>query len=88
MKSKYPITGTFIDEVTYDIPASNWSNEQWAADLDHMKEVGMDTLVIMRAYFITNAFIPLRFSLRSKKKVKTLSALFCKRLKSVICRCI
>ena len=30
IKSKYPITGTFIDEITYDIPSSNWSNEQWA----------------------------------------------------------
>ena len=51
MKGKYPITGTFIDEVTYDIPASNWSNEQWAADLDNMKAVGMDTLIIMRSVF-------------------------------------
>ena len=58
MKGKYPITGTFIDEVTYDIPASNWSNEQWAADLDHMKEVGMDTLIIMRSVFYNKCLYP------------------------------
>jgi hypothetical protein len=51
IKSKYPITGTFIDEITYDIPSSNWSNEQWAKDLDYMKEVGMDTLILMRGVF-------------------------------------
>ena len=36
-QKQYPITGTFIDEITYDIPASNWTNEQWAQDLDYMK---------------------------------------------------
>ncbi|MBR1974319.1 MAG: DUF4434 domain-containing protein [Clostridia bacterium] len=58
MQGKYPITGTFIDEVTYDIPASNWSNEQWAADLDHMKEVGMDTVIIMRSVFYDKCLYP------------------------------
>ena len=57
-KHQYPITGTFIDEVTYDMPASNWTNEQWAADLDNMKEVGMDTLVIMRSVFYNKCLYP------------------------------
>ena len=57
-QTKYPITGTFIDEVTYDIPASNWSNEQWAQDLDNMKEVGMDTLIIMRSVFYNKCLYP------------------------------
>ena len=48
MKNKYPITGTFIDEITCDIPSSNWSRRQWAADLDNMKEVGMDTIIFIR----------------------------------------
>ena len=43
MNKNYPISGTFIDEITYDIPSSNWDNEQWAKDLDYMKEVGIDT---------------------------------------------
>ena len=32
------ITGTFIDEITYDIPASNWSDKQWKAELLYMKK--------------------------------------------------
>ena len=58
MKNNYPITGTFIDEVTYDIPALNWSNEQWAKDLDNMKEVGIDTLIIMRGVFYDKCLYP------------------------------
>ena len=57
-QTKYPITGTFIDEVTYDIPASNWSNEQWVQDLDNMKEVGMDTLIVMRSVFYNKCLYP------------------------------
>lgn len=48
MAKKFPITGTFIDEITYDIPASNWSLEQYALDLDNMKSVGIDTLIFIR----------------------------------------
>ena len=58
MIKKYPITGTFIDEITYDIPASNWTNEQWAADLDHMKAVGIDTVIIMRGVFYDKCIYP------------------------------
>ena len=62
IKSKYPITGTFIDEITYDIPASNWTNEQWAANLDHMKAVGIDTVIIMRGVFYDKCIYPSKIS--------------------------
>lgn len=56
--NQYPITGTFIDEVTYDIPSQNWSDEQWAQDLDNMQAVGMDTLIIMRSVFYNKCLYP------------------------------
>lgn len=43
------ITGTFLDEITYDIPAHNWGVEEWAADFDAMKAVGVDTVILIRA---------------------------------------
>ncbi len=43
-----PITGTFIDEITFDIPSSNWSAAQWRRDLDAMQAIGIDTLVFIR----------------------------------------
>jgi hypothetical protein len=53
-----PITGTFIDEITYDIPSSNWSREQWKNDLDHMAHVGIDTLIFIRGGFEDKTIFP------------------------------
>ncbi|MBO4861260.1 MAG: DUF4434 domain-containing protein [Clostridia bacterium] len=58
MKTNYPITGTFIDDVTYDIPCSNWTYEEWAKDLDNMAEVGIDTLIFARAVFCGKCIYP------------------------------
>jgi len=44
--SKTParITGTFLDEITHDIPTQNWGPADWARDFDAMKAIGIDTL--------------------------------------------
>ena len=43
-----PITGTFLDEITWDIPSQNWGREEWRADFETMRSIGFDTLVIIR----------------------------------------
>jgi len=43
------ITGTFLDEITHDIPSANWGAEEWAADFDAMQAVGIDTVVLIRS---------------------------------------
>jgi hypothetical protein len=43
------ITGTFLDEITHDIPSANWGVEEWAADFDAMQAVGIDTVILIRA---------------------------------------
>lgn len=43
------ITGTFLDEITHDIPSHNWGPEEWAADFDAMQAVGIDTVILIRA---------------------------------------
>ncbi len=43
------ITGTFLDEITHDIPAQNWGLKEWARDFDAMKAVGIDTVILIRA---------------------------------------
>lgn len=57
---KGPITATFIDEITYDIPSSNWSQEDWKNDLDNMKSVGIDTVVFIRGGFEDKTIFPSR----------------------------
>ena len=43
------ITGTFLDEISHDIPSANWGPSQWAADFDAMKAIGIDTVILIRA---------------------------------------
>lgn len=47
-KGKYPITGTYIDEITVDIPSANWGKKEWVKDLRLMKSVGIDTIIFIR----------------------------------------
>ncbi len=58
MIKKGPITATFIDEITYDMPASNWSPEQWVRELDYMKEIGINTVVFIRGGFEDKTIFP------------------------------
>lgn len=43
------ITGTFLDEITHDIPSQNWGPEEWAADFDVMRQIGIDTVILIRS---------------------------------------
>lgn len=43
------ITGTFLDEITYDIPSQNWGEKEWAKEFDVMSRAGIDTVIIIRA---------------------------------------
>jgi hypothetical protein len=43
------ITGTFIDEISHDIPHQNWGEAEWDADFSHMKAIGIDTVIMIRS---------------------------------------
>ncbi|MCA9252103.1 MAG: DUF4434 domain-containing protein [Phycisphaerae bacterium] len=43
------ITGTFIDEITHDIPSQNWGPDEWAADFEVMRAIGIDTVILIRS---------------------------------------
>jgi hypothetical protein len=43
------ITGTFLDEITHDIPTANWGREEWAREFDTMQSVGIDTVILIRS---------------------------------------
>lgn len=58
MAKRFPISATFIDEITYDIPSNNYSFEEWKRDLDYMQEVGIDTLVFIRGGFLGRTIFP------------------------------
>ena len=43
-----PITGTFLDEISHDIPHQNWGEREWDEDFRLMKAIGIDTVVMIR----------------------------------------
>lgn len=43
-----PITATFLDEISHDIPHQNWGSKEWDTDFAHMKRMGIDTVILIR----------------------------------------
>ncbi|MGZ3861177.1 MAG: DUF4434 domain-containing protein [Flavisolibacter sp.] len=43
------ITGTFLDEISHDIPHQNWGRREWDKDFAHMKAIGIDTVIMIRS---------------------------------------
>lgn len=43
-----PITGTFLDEISHDIPHQNWGEKEWDLDFRYMKAMGIDTVIDIR----------------------------------------
>ncbi|WP_268223336.1 DUF4434 domain-containing protein [Sinomicrobium oceani] len=44
-----PITATFLDEISHDIPHQNWGKEEWERDFQHMRSIGIDTVILIRS---------------------------------------
>lgn len=42
------ITGTFIDEISHDIPHQNWGAKEWEQDFVNMQLAGIDTVILIR----------------------------------------
>jgi hypothetical protein len=43
------LTGTFLDEISHDIPHQNWGPEEWERDFRAMRAVGIDTVILIRS---------------------------------------
>src|ERR1035437_6162292 len=43
------ITGTFLDEISHDIPHQNWGEKEWDKDFANMKAIGIDTVIMIRS---------------------------------------
>lgn len=54
------ISGTFLDEITHDIPSQNWSEADWERDFDAMQHDGIDTVILIRAGYRRHATFPSR----------------------------
>lgn len=52
------ITGTFLDEITHDIPSQNWGFKEWRREFETFKQIGIDTAVIIRAGYKNKCIFP------------------------------
>lgn len=43
------ITGTFLDEISFDIPHQNWGVEEWDRDFSAMKQMGIRRVIMIRS---------------------------------------
>lgn len=54
------ITGTFLDEITHDIPSQNWGEEEWRKEFSLYTKIGIDTVIIIRAGYKNRCIFPAR----------------------------
>jgi hypothetical protein len=52
------ITGTFIDEITHDIPSQNWGHQEWRREFELYSRIGIDTVIIIRAGYKNRCIFP------------------------------
>lgn len=43
-----PVRATFLDEISWDIPHQNWGVKEWDRDFRAMKDMGINTVVMIR----------------------------------------
>ncbi len=46
---KMKIRGTFLDEISHDIPHQNWGRKEWDQDFAWMKKIGINTVILIRS---------------------------------------
>ncbi len=44
-----PIKGTFLDEISHDIPHQNWGEAEWDRDFAYMKAAGIEFVILIRS---------------------------------------
>ncbi|MCG9896168.1 MAG: DUF4434 domain-containing protein [Fimbriimonadaceae bacterium] len=54
------ITGTFLDEITHDIPSQNWGREDWRREFQLYRRIGIDTVIIIRSGYRDKCIFPSR----------------------------
>lgn len=58
------ITGTFLDEISHDIPHQNWGEKEWDQDFKNMKAIGIDTVIMIRSGYRKFITYPSKYLLK------------------------
>jgi len=52
------LTGTFLDEITHDIPSQNWGVDEWRREFSLYSKIDLDTVVLIRAGYQNKCVFP------------------------------
>lgn len=52
------LTGTFLDEITHDIPSQNWGEKEWRREFSLYQKIGIDSVIIIRAGYQDKCIFP------------------------------
>jgi len=61
------IKGTFLDEISHDIPHQNWGKKEWDQDFAYMKQVGINTVILIRSGYKKWLTYPSKILLEKEK---------------------
>ena len=64
LNSGLKITGTFLDEISHDIPHQNWGVREWERDFQYMKGMGIDTVILIRSGYRKFITYPSKYLLK------------------------
>lgn len=52
------LKGTFLDEITHDIPSQNWGEKEWDREFGLYARIGIDTVIVIRAGYQDKCIFP------------------------------
>lgn len=52
------LTGTFLDEITHDIPSQNWGEAEWRKEFALYQRIGIDTVIVIRSGYRNRCIFP------------------------------
>ncbi|MCL6264990.1 DUF4434 domain-containing protein [Flagellimonas myxillae] len=66
MGKRLLINATFLDEISHDIPHQNWGKKEWDKDFQHMKKMGINTVVLIRSGYQKFLTYPSEYLIQEK----------------------
>ena len=66
---KIRITGTFLDEISHDIPHQNWGPKEWAKDFEWMKKMGIQRVILIRCGYRNWITYPSEILIKQEKAI-------------------
>ena len=69
-KKKIKITGTFLDEISHDIPHQNWGAKEWSEDFIWMSKADLKRVILIRCGYKNWITYPSEILIKQEKAIR------------------